>query len=80
MDALEKAHRHSNHHRLLLERDSTCGCFYCLNIFHVSEIKKWVDQNDTALCPYCGIDAVISKSSGSPITSSFLEKMNRYWF
>lgn len=40
MDALEKAYRHSNHHRLLLERDSTCGCFYCLNIFLLVRLKS----------------------------------------
>ena len=66
----------------MLEQDSKCGCFYCLDIFHSSEIKEWLywDNGHTALCPYYGIDSAISESSGYPITKEFLKKMKNYWF
>ena len=41
---------------------------------------EWVDFDLTALCPYCGIDAVIGESAGYPLTEEFLEKMRDYWF
>ena len=50
------------------------------------EIKEWVSgdadwtKTDTALCPKCGVDAVIGESSGYPITKEFLKEMNEYWF
>lgn len=76
------AHLFSSHHREILEQDSKCGCFYCLEIFHPSEIKEWLDcdKGHTALCPYCGTDSVIGESSGYPITKEFLKKMKNYWF
>ena len=66
----------------MLENDKKCGCFYCLEIFDPAEIEEWItcDRGDTAMCPYCSVDAVIGESSGYPITKEFLEKMNRYWF
>lgn len=39
-----------------------------------------VDFDLTALCPYCGIDAVIGESAGYPLTEEFLKKMRDYWF
>lgn len=78
----EEAHRCSIRHRRQLEKDKICGCFHCLAIFHPNEITEWIDDNedDTALCPFCGIDSVIGESSGFPITKEFLEGMHHVWF
>lgn len=74
------AHKFSAHHREMLEKDSKCGCFDCLEIFNPSEIEEWIyDRGHTAICPYCGIDSVIGESSGYPITKEFLKKMKDYW-
>lgn len=62
------------------------GGFYCIKIFKPSEIVSFIeadndcDREGTAICPYCGIDSVIGKSSGYPITEEFLAAMNEYWF
>jgi hypothetical protein len=77
---LQKAHKYSSRHRLDLEKDQRCGCFYCLAIFKPTEIEDWLDNDDTAECPYCGIDSVIGESSGYPITKEFLQAMHRVWF
>lgn len=75
------AHAYSCNHRSQLLRDKVCGCFYCLQVFDPAEIAEWIpDIGGTAVCPYCGIDAVIGESSGFPVTRSFLEKMRAYWF
>ena len=74
------AHDYSTHHRAELMQSDSCGCFYCLAIYSPGEIVDWIDEADTALCPKCGIDAVIASKSGYPITSAFLEKMQEYWF
>ena len=57
-----------------------CGCFYCLAVYSPSEIGDWIDGDDTALCPKCGIDAVIGSQSGYPLTQEFLGKMQKHWF
>ena len=61
--------------------DTLCGCFHCLKIFSPSEITSWLEEGSgTAICPYCGIDAVIGESAGHPITAAFLKKMNKHFF
>jgi DNA-directed RNA polymerase subunit RPC12/RpoP len=79
-DKYLKAHRFSSRHREELEKDTLCGCFHCTKIFRPAEITEWIDDDDTALCPYCGIDSVIGESSGLPITEHFLKEMHRAWF
>lgn len=81
MEDLKKAYEFSSQNKLKLEKDTVCGCFYCLEIFHPEEIVDWIeDSPDTAECPFCHIDAVIGEGSGFPITKEFLEQMNRKWF
>ena len=79
--AIKAAHLFSSNHRCALQKDHVCGCFYCLEIFDPKEISEWIeDEEGTAICPYCGIDSIIGKSSGYPITKSFLKEMRGYWF
>lgn len=81
MEKILHAHEFCENNREMLKNDSICGCFYCLKIFSPKEIKEWIsDTTGTALCPYCGIDSIISESAGYPITVEFLKEMNDYWF
>ena len=48
----------------MLNRDrvraaASCGCFHCQSIFASNEIRQWIDNGQTALCPRCGIDSVL---------------------
>ena len=59
-----------------------CGCFYCKKIFDASEVVEFVTERDgqqTAICPYCGIDSVI-QDANAEITSEVLDKMHSEWF
>lgn len=82
---LRMAHRASIHHRGAIERSRRCGCFYCLRVFEPGQISDWIDQGkpaseQTALCPYCGIDSVMGDGSGLEITEGFLRDMKKHWF
>ena len=80
------AHKYSSNNKPALLNDKKCGCFYCLKIFEPKEIEEYIEDDNeldrygTAICPYCGIDSVISESSGYPITEDFLRKMYRCGF
>ena len=74
------AHEWSSYHRKTLRESDVCGCFYCLEVFPPSEIEDWIDDDDTALCPKCGIDSVIGSASGYPIEREFLKQMHDHWF
>lgn len=74
------AHEKCSYHRAEIEASQRCGCFYCLYVFPPLEIEEWIDGQQTALCPRCGIDSVIAEASGLPLTEEFLKEMERYWF
>ena len=74
------AHKSSSNNRQQIAQSEVCGCFYCLAIFAPSVIEEWVDNDDTALCPRCGIDSVLGSASGFPINKEFLHKMKVRWF
>ncbi len=74
------AHAFTSHNRTSLMQSDRCGCFHCLAEFSTDEIIEWIDDGDTALCPKCGIDAVIGSGSGYPISPEFLGDMQKHWF
>lgn len=77
-----EAHRFCTANCEQLKASPRCGCFYCERIYDTGEITEWIEDRDglTALCPHCGIDAVIAEASGYPIAKEFLHAMNEYWF
>ncbi len=79
----ESLHRLSSRHRGLLT-SATAGCFCCGAIFHPSEVEQWTDGSRlggvTALCPRCGIDAVIPEAEGVAINPELLANMEAHWF
>ena len=75
-----KAHDHSRRHRAEVLASELCGCFYCGATFVPSEILDWTDDEETALCPRCGIDSVIGSAAEFPLTKEFLDEMHKYWF
>lgn len=76
-----EAHAHSSHHREGIEHSAAVGCFYCCETYAPSLIEEWIDEENTALCPKCGIDSVIGTASGFPVTdTAFLKAMNKAWF
>jgi len=76
------AHRHSSQNREEIRRRSgVCGCFSCLSVFHPDQVTDWCDDGETALCPRCGVDAVIGSGSGYPVDDEdFLRAMYLEWF
>ena len=60
----EVLHQFSSYHRQLIEQDeiTQVSCFYCLEVYPKEEIREWIDGGCTALCPRCGIDAVLPEA------------------
>ena len=82
---LRAAHRRSIHHRAEIEASAIAGCFSCQATFPPSAIVAWTDtqeppEQQTALCPRCGIDSVIGDTSGFTIDPAFLAAMHEAWF
>ena len=63
-----------------LQHSTKCGCFHCKKIFDPAEINKWTDDGNTAICPYCGIDSVITKTASYEIVPEVLDVLYKYYF
>ena len=68
------------HHKQQVLRSSLCGCFHCLSTFEPTAITTWVDEGKTAVCPVCGVNAVVGSDSGMLITRELLEDLKKRWF
>lgn len=81
-DFLEKAHAKSSSHKAEILSGNLCACFYCEHSFLPGDIVEWIEEpkgGETAICPKCGIDSVLSDNL--PIDDKeFLNEMNNYWF
>jgi hypothetical protein len=74
-----RLHRHTRANRIELEASEVCGCIACERIYFPSEIVRWVDE-ETAVCPHCGVDAVVGSASGIPIMPGVLRRAHERWF
>ena len=63
-----------------LQKVKKCGCYYCERIYNTSKIRDWLEEEETALCPYCLIDSVIPESNEYELCEELLKYMHNYWF
>jgi len=80
IEVMADAHKHASKHRVEVEQSGRCGCFFCFKTFPPSLITAWVDSNQTALCPSCGVDSVIGSDSAHRLDDAFLRKMHQQYF
>jgi hypothetical protein len=76
------AREHSSRNRDEILASTHCGCFYCTSVFKPFDVADWVkdERGETAICPKCGIDAVLGDRAGYPLTEDFLRRMHDRWF
>ncbi len=92
MNELLAAYRAVSNNWVQIQGSKLCGCCSCVQMFPADEIVAWtgldmhnvddpkaIDQQ-TALCPRCGSEAVIGDKSGYPINAQFRGRMNEAWF
>lgn len=77
---LIKLHKCAIHNRKDLETSDMCGCFYCKEMFYPGDITEWTDDGETAICPKCGVDSVISNKKDYIVTPEDLKLLNKYYF
>lgn len=75
-----KAHSVDNEIEIL--NSEKCGCVFCRSLFDARKISDWIsDENGvSAICPECGMDAVIGDASGVPLSKELLKSMNLAYY
>jgi NAD-dependent SIR2 family protein deacetylase len=76
---LRLAYQHSRLNRHFMASGTACRCFHCLHAFAAEEIKDWADDGETARCPICGVDAVLSSQSDR-LSDALIQKLRAAYF
>ena len=77
-DRFERAWEASYHAWRYLRQSERCGCYCCARTFPAA--AAGTHAGGPAVCPYCGIDAVLPDAAGFPIDRDFLLAMQHRWF
>lgn len=59
------------------ETATVCGCFECCHLIDPKDIVEW-DIEETAVCPICSNNSIITDSQGYNLTEEFLQRLNQY--
>lgn len=83
-----KAYESATHNYHIVMNAKTpvrCGCFHCKRIFMSNligeqDIFEELTGDDTAACPFCGMDSVIVESPDLKVTKELVKEVNDYAF
>lgn len=73
---VEDAWKSSLENRDAILAEQFASCYSCVHTFPSSLITSWTDNSKTAICPHCGIDAVVP----GEVDHALLTQMNDRWF
>ena len=79
-EEMKGIHSHTLRNRKEIEASDNCVCISCRETFNASEVEDYIDEGETALCPKCGIDAVIGDCTGISMDKETLNELNKEFF
>ena len=65
--------------KLAIKASNKVGCYHCKKIYEAKEVTQFTDKGETAICPKCGIDAVLGDAAVT-LDEQVLQHMSGYWF
>ncbi len=73
---------HTVNNEIEILNSDNCSCIFCCQTYSARLVKDWVPDADgnNAICPNCGIDAVIGDSSGYIFDKKRLKTINLHFF
>ncbi|MCI1245109.1 MAG: sel1 repeat family protein [Bacilli bacterium] len=74
--------KHSKHNEIEIIKSKTCSCYFCRQSYSARDVNDWVNDKDgvTAICPICGMDAVIGDACGIPFGKADLKELNLAYY
>lgn len=79
---LETLLEHTKNNDLEILQSHKCSCLLCRHTIDAREVQDWISNEDgvSAICPECGMDALIGDASGLVFTKEELREINRKYF
>lgn len=76
---LREAPIYTMKNKRFIDESETCGCYSCLSVFSKHDITDWTDDGQTAICPKCKVDCVLSQTYGIELDEKNLKIVHDYW-
>lgn len=75
-------YKHANNNEIEILQSKRCHCLFCRHSFDSKKIVNWAgnDGSASAVCPECGMDAVVGDASGYEFTKESLKEVNQAIF
>lgn len=64
MDLVRDIHMTTSHNREDIKQSKICFCLDCRGVSKSDDVNHFIDNGQTATCPYCGMDALVATASG----------------
>ncbi len=72
---------HGNDREIL--NSDTCSCLFCRQTYSARDVSDWVNDDDgslSAICPICGMEAVVGDKKKGRISHEDLKELNLRYF
>jgi TPR repeat protein len=75
-------HKHAANNEIEILHSTNCSCFFCRQTYSARKVNDWIndDRGVTAICPECGMDAVIGDACGIVLDKVLLKEMNLAYY
>lgn len=73
-------YQYSTRHKKSILESPYAGCFFCKTLVPTRDITEWVHEDQTAICPKCGVDSLLPDNQYFPITPELLQIMYEEYF
>ena len=74
--------KHTHNNEIEILHSKTCSCIFCRQHYDARTVNDWVndERGMSAICPECGMDAVIGDNGGEPLDKDTLKALNLAFF
>jgi hypothetical protein len=75
-------HSHASNNEIEILKSKTCSCFFCRQTYSARLVNDWINdaRGVTAICPECGMDAVLGDAGGEADRQSLFKEMNLAYY
>lgn len=77
--ALASIESHTKGNDAEILKSKNCSCLFCRHTYDARKVSDWIDdpKGMTAICPECGMDAVVGDASGYTFDKDTLRSINK---
>jgi TPR repeat protein len=79
---LAEIRQHAVNNDIEILKSVNCSCFFCRQTYSARKVSDWItdERGVTAICPECGMDAVVGDAAGFALDRETLKALNLLYY